>query len=203
MLQCYNVMEIAYIPLSLSFSHFVFSICTELVERNHWWSRSRCNRSQGLRAHSHRGTNYSWCLKPPAPWPLVEQCSLASFYVSPMRRTSMLQHVSTHEINQLINYSYGDCWGWMAVDYVRLIPCAIFVWTSHEPINILFDTNVVWVPNGRLDTLRFPISILLVRVAITWLLLKQYVMLKSYFSPNIINIKFAKVLTALEPVTKD
>lgn len=50
----------------------------------------------------------------------------------------------------------------MAVNYVGPIPGALPDWASRDPVNILFNTNVVRIPNGRLDTLHFPIRILLV-----------------------------------------
>lgn len=57
----------------------------------------------------------------------------------------------------------------MAVDSVGSVPHAVFARTSNEPVDILLDADVVRIPNGRLDTVSFPINVLLVCTSIIFL----------------------------------
>lgn len=68
-----------------------------------------------------------------------------------------------YKTNQSTDYSYGDRWSRMASDYVGSFSRAIFNRTCNESLDILFDTYVVWIPNGCLNTVNFLISVLLVR----------------------------------------
>lgn len=51
----------------------------------------------------------------------------------------------------------------MAIDYVGSLPGAIFTRTYDESSDILFDTYVVRISNGRLNTVNFLVNVLLVR----------------------------------------
>jgi len=50
----------------------------------------------------------------------------------------------------------------MAINYVGSFSLAIFNRTCNDPPDILFDAYMVWIPNGRLNTINFLIIVLLV-----------------------------------------
>ena len=64
--------------------------------------------------------------------------------------------------NRLLIFSYGNCGIEMALGIIRPLPCPVPVRFPTESTNLLFNTNVVRIPNGSIHTTDFPTFLLLV-----------------------------------------